>query len=327
MEMNRRRLMVLLGGSIAVTGPLHAQQKAMPVIGYLSSNSVNIPAGEVEMFRDGLRAAGFVEGRDVILDYRFAEGNYDRLPAFAAEFVARPVDVIAASGLPAALAAKAKTSTIPVVFTIGVDPTVHGLVASLRQPGGNLTGVTQSVRALEEKQLELLHELTPSAVLVGFLVNSKNPNFSAISEPIEAVAKRLGLRLLQLPAVSKDEIEPAFAMGHEKAIGALLIHNDTFLREQTEHLVQMTVQYRIPTMFYEREQVIAGGLISYSPRRDEMRRQAGVYVGRVLQGAKPADLPVVQPTRFELLINLKTAKALGLTVPQSLLARADEVIE
>ena len=204
---------------------------------------------------------------------------------------------------------------------------INGLVASLRQPGGNLTGVTQVVTAFEEKHLELLHELTPSAVLVGFLVNSKNPNYAAISERIEAVAKSLGLRLFQLPAVSKDEIEPAFAMGREKAIGALLIHNDTFLREQTQHLVQMTFQYRIPTMFYEREQAIAGGLISYSSRREEMRRQAGVYVGRVLQGTKPADLPVMQPTRFELVVNLKTAKVLGLTVPPSLLARADEVIE
>jgi len=307
--------------------PAGAQQKALPVIGYLSTNSANIPAREVEVFRDGLKSAGFAEGRNVTIDYRFAEGNYDRLPAFAAESSSRPVDVIAASGLPAALAAKAKTSTIPIVFTIGVDPMVNGLVAGLRQPGGNLTGVTQVVTAFEEKQLELLHELTPSAVLVGFLVNSKNPNYAAISERIEAVAKSLGLRLFQLPAVSKDEIEPAFAMGREKAIGALLIHNDTFLREQTQHLVQMTFQYRIPTMFYEREQAIAGGLISYSSRREEMRRQAGVYVGRVLQGTKPADLPVMQPTRFELVVNLKTAKVLGLTVPPSLLARADEVIE
>ena len=325
--MRRRTFLSLAAAAATGPWPAGAQQKALPVIGYLSTNSANIPAREVEVFRDGLKSAGFAEGRNVTIDYRFAEGNYDRLPAFAAEFVARPVDVIAASGLPAALAAKAKTSTIPVVFTIGVDPMINGLVASLRQPGGNLTGVTQVVTAFEEKQLELLHELTPSAVLVGFLVNSKNPNYAVISERIEAVAKSLGLRLFQLPAVSKDEIEPAFAMAREKAIGALLIHNDTFLREQTQHLVQMTFQYRIPTMFYEREQAIAGGLISYSSRREEMRRQAGVYVGRVLQGTKPADLPVMQPTRFELVVNLKTAKVLGLTVPPSLLARADEVIE
>src|SRR5437764_2120059 len=324
--MRRRKFVALLGGAAVWPLATHAQQNAMPLICYLSTNSPTIPAGEVEVFREGLKAAGFAEGRDVAIDYRFAEGNYDRLPAFAAEFVARGVDVIAASGLPAALAAKAKTSTIPIVFTIGVDPMVNGLVAGLKQPGGNLTGVTQVVTAFEEKQLELLHELTPSAVLVGFLVNSKNPNYAAISERIEAVAKSLGLRLFQLPAVSKDEIEPAFAMGREKAIGALLIHNDTFLREQTEHLVQMTVQYRTPTMFYEPEQAIAGGLISYSSRREEMRRQDGEYVGRVLQGAKPAELPVMQPTRCELVVNLKTAKVLGQTAPQSMHARAREDI-
>jgi putative ABC transport system substrate-binding protein len=320
--------MHMLGGA-AVVWPLaaRAQQKAMPVIGFLSSNSPNIPLGEVDVFREGLKAAGFAEGRDVVIDYRFAEGNYDRLPVFAAEFVARPVDVIAASGLPAALAAKAKTSTIPIVFTIGADPMGYGLVASFRQPGGNLTGVTQVATALEEKQLQLLHELVPGAVSVGFLIDPKNPNSAAISERIETTAKSFGLRLLPLPAVSKDEIEPAFAIGREKAIGALLLHNDAFLREQTEHLVRMAAHHGIPTMFGERDQVIAGGLISYSPRRAEMRRQAGVYVGRILQGARPGDLPVVQPTRFELVINLKTAKALGLTVPQALLARADEVIE
>src|SRR6266700_4985804 len=187
--MKRRDLMLLLGGTMAAAGPLRAQQKAMPVIGYLSSNSPNIPLGEVEVFREGLKAAGFAEGRDVVIDYRFAEGNYDRLPVFAAEFVARPVEVIAASGLPAALAAKAKTSTIPIVFTIGVDPIAYGLVASLRQPDANLTGVTQVVTAFEEKQLELLHELTPSAVLVGFLVNSENPNSVAIGERVNAAAK------------------------------------------------------------------------------------------------------------------------------------------
>jgi putative ABC transport system substrate-binding protein len=229
--------------------------------------------------------------------------------------------------LPAALAAKAKTSIIPIVFTIGVDPVAHGLVASIRQPGGNLTGVTQTETGLGEKQLQLLHELVPGAVLVGFLVNTKNPNFVTISEHVDAAAKSLGVRLLPLPAVSKDEIEPALALGREKAIGALLIHGDNFLREQTEQLIGMAARYGIPTMFHERYQAVAGCLISYGPKRTELRRQAGIYVGRILQGANPGDLPVVQPTRYELVINLKTARALGLTVPQSLLARADEVIE
>jgi putative ABC transport system substrate-binding protein len=323
----RREFLAFLG--CAGIGPRvgAAQQNALPVIGYLSTNSANIPVGEVEVFREGLKAAGFVEGRDVVIDYRFAEGNYDALPALAAGLIARPVDVIAASGLPATLAAKAKTSTIPIVFTVGVDPVANGLVASLRQPGGNLTGVTQAVTVLEEKQLELLLELVPSAMSVGFLVNSKNSNSAAKIEHIEAAAKSLRLQLLLLTAVRYDEIEPAFAIGHEKAIGALLIHNDTFLREQTAHLIRIAAKYQIPTMFYERDQTVAGGLISHNSQRAEMRRQAGVYVGRVLQGTKPADLLVVRPTKFELIINLKTAKELGLTVPPTLLERADEVIE
>ena len=326
--MKRRDLLALAAGA-AVGTPFAAgaQRKAMPVIGYLSSNSASIPAGEVELFREGLKAAGFAEGADVVIDYRFAEGDYGRLPVFADELVARPVDAIAASGLPAALVAKAKTSTIPIVFTIGVDPVVHGLVASLRQPGGNLTGVTQEFTALGEKQVELLHELVPAAVSLGFLVNPTNPNLVAVSERIDAAAKSLGLSLLPLPAVNKDEIEAAFAIARERAIGGLLIHGDAFLREQTAQLVGMAAHYGIPAMFHESYQAVAGGLISYGPKRAEMRRQAGVYVGRILQGAKPGDLPIVQPTRFELVINLKTAKALGLIVPQSLFARADEVIE
>jgi putative ABC transport system substrate-binding protein len=326
--MRRRDFLAAIGGAVvAVLPAARAQQKTIPVVGYLSSNSPDSPAGEVAAFKAGLSDAGFVEGRGVTIDYRFAEGDYGRLPAFAAEFVTGHVNVIAASGLPAALAAKAATSTIPVVFTIGADPVAYGLAATLRQPGGNLTGVTQVVTALGEKQLQILHELAPSAMLVGFLANQKNPNFAAISEPLYAAARRLGLRLMPISAAVKEEIEPAFVIGREQGIGALLIGGDAFLRTESPQLVRLAAHYAIPTMYDWRESAVDGGLISYGTRTAEMRRQAGVYVGRILQGANPGELPVVQPTKFELVVNLNTAKALGLTVPQSLLARADEVIE
>jgi putative tryptophan/tyrosine transport system substrate-binding protein len=326
--MRRRDLIAVLGGAAAASPfAVPAQQKTIPVIGYLSSNSPEIPVGEVAAFKAGLSDAGFAEGRGVTIDYRFAEGDYGRLPGFAAELVTRHVNVIAASGLPAALAAKRATSTIPVVFTIGVDPIVHGLAASLRQPGGNLTGVTQMFTALGEKQLQILHELVPSAMLVGFLANPKNPNFAAISEPLNASALRLGLQVVPLSAATKEEIEPAFVIGRENGIGALLIGGDNFLRTESPQLVRLAAHHAFPTMYDWRESALDGGLISYGTRAAEMRRQAGVYVGRILQGAKPGELPVIQPTRFELVINLKTANTLGLTVPQSLLARADEVVE
>ena len=325
----RRRELIAVLGLPALWWPLQAsgQQPAIPVIGYLSSNTPETPVGEVAAFREGLAEAGFAEGRNVAIEYRFAEGNYERLPGFAAELVEHRVNVIAASGLPAVLAAKSASSKIPIVFTIGVDPVAYGLVASLKQPGGNLTGVTQITLALGEKQLQLLHELVPGAGSVGFLVNPKNPNSVEAKQYVEAAARILGLHVLVLPASNMDEIEAAFSAARERRVKALLVGGDNVARAQAKHLVRMAADQRIATMYNDRDYIAEGGLISYHTVARELRRQAGVYVGRILNGTKPAELPVVQPTRFELVINLKTAKALGLTVPPALLARADEVIE
>jgi putative ABC transport system substrate-binding protein len=328
-RVKRREVLAILAGA-AVAGPLaaRAQQKAMPVIGYLSSNPPDVPVSEVGNFREGLAEARVIEGRDVTIEYRFAEGDYDRLPRLAAELVARDVDVIAASGLAATLVAKSATAKIPIVFTVGVDPVDHGLVESFGRPGGNLTGVTQLVGALAAKQLELLHEVAPNALAVGFLINPTNPNAATLNKIVGGAAENLGVRIIPLSALDRDGVETAFTVGREKGMGALLFSGDAFLRTQSRRLIEMAARYGIPMMLDERENYVAeGGLISYGAARSQMRRQAGVYVGRILKGAKPGDLPVMQPTKFELLINLKTARALGLTVPQSLLARADEVIE
>jgi putative ABC transport system substrate-binding protein len=324
----RRDLFAVFGALSAAPFAAAAQQKKLPTIGYLSSNPSDVPVGEVANFREGLREAGVVEGRDAAIEYRFADGDYERLPRFAAELVTREVDVIAASGLPAVLVAKSATAKIPIVFTVGVDPVAQGLVKSFSRPGGNLTGVTQLVGTLVAKQLELLREIAPNASVIGFLINPTNPNAATLNNIIGAAAENLSVRIIPLSAVDRDGIESAFAVGREKGMEALLVTGDAFLRAQSRRLIEMGARYGMPMMFDERESFVAeGALISYGARRSEMRRQAGVYVGRILQGAKPGDLPVMQPTKFELLINLKTAAALGLTVPPALLARADEVIE
>ena len=326
--MRRRELLAVAAGVALARVPSVRGQTRLPIIGYLSSNPPDIPVGEVADFKAGLSGAGVIEDRDAVISYQFAEGKYDRLPRFAAEQVARNVDVIAASGLAAALAAKSATAKIPIVFTVGVDPVAYRLVESLSRPGGNLTGVTQLVETLAAKQLELLREVAPNALAVGFLTNPTNPNAATLKESVGAAAERLGVRIIPLSAVDQDGVDAAFAAGREKGMGALLFSGDAFLRTQARRLIEMAARHGVPMMFDEREYYVAeGGLISYGVRRSEMRRQAGVYVARILKGAKPGDLPVMQPTQFELLINLKTAKALGLTVPQSLLARADEVIE
>jgi putative ABC transport system substrate-binding protein len=325
--MRRRDLLALAAGAACVWAPSALGQTKVRTIGYLSSNPPDIPVGEVADFKAGLNEAGVIEGRDVAIDYRFADGNYDRLSAFATELVNRHVDVIAASGMPAAVVAKSATATIPIVFIVGVDPVANGLVDSLNAPARNLTGVTVVVGALIEKQLQLLHELVPGATQVGFLSNPTNPNSATLNNVLAAAAPNLRIKILPLSAVTKGEIEAAFAVGRDQGVGALLIGGDAFLRAQGQQLIETATRYAMATMFDEPEYVAAGGLISYGTRRSEMRRQAGVYVGRILKGAKPGDLPVMQPTKFALALNLKTATALGLTVPQSLLARADEVIE
>ena len=323
----RRDLFALLGGAIAAWPFAAGAQHAPPVVGYLSAASRETDAFRLPPFRTGLAEAGFVEGHNLSIDYRYAGGDYGRLAQFASDLIAQKVDVILAGGLPAALAAQAATSTIPIIFSIGVDPVAFRLAASLRRPGGNLTGVTFLFDPLGENKLQLLHELVPAAGSIGFLINSQNRNAVSHEEYVAEAAKALGLATITLTANTAAELEQAFAIGHERGVGAVLVGDDPFFDTRREQIVALAARYALPTMHYYREFADSGGLISYGPNVAELRRQAGLYVGRILKGERPGELPVVQPAKFELVINLKTAKALGLTVPQSLLARADEVLE
>jgi putative ABC transport system substrate-binding protein len=310
---------------MTATRGLHAQQKAMPVIGYLALGSSISVATQLAAFRQGIGETGYFEGKNVAIDYRWAEGHYDRLPALAADLVSRKVNVIAAVNFPAALAAKSATSTIPIVFIVGGDPVGDGLVASLARPGGNLTGIAFLNVELAQKRVELISELVPQARLIGYLLN---PNNSAI-EPNIASAREAagvkGLRLEILKAGTESEIDNIFATLTQH-VGALLVADPLF-DSRREQIVALAARYRVPAIYTWREYVAAGGLISYGTSLTGSYRLAGGYVAKILNGAKPADLPVQQPTTFELVINLNTAKALGLTVPPSILARATEVIE
>jgi putative ABC transport system substrate-binding protein len=321
--MRRRELMLLLGG--AMTGPLaaRAQQKAMPVIDYLSSTSAG-PG--LAAFHQGLGETGYIEGHNAAIEYRWAEGSYDRLPALAADLVHRKVDVIATVGTPSALAAKSATSTIPIVFSVG-DPVGNGLVASLARPGGNLTGISILTVELMPKRLELLSELAPQAGVIALLVNPNNAIAERIMRDVQEAAHAKAVQLHILKASTESEIDAAFATLVQLHIGALLVGTDGFFSSRREQLVALASRHAMPAIYEYREFAAAGGLISYGTSIPAANRQIGIYVGKILKGAKPADLPVQQPTTFELVVNLKTAKALGLSVPQSMLARADEVIE
>jgi putative ABC transport system substrate-binding protein len=325
--LGRRELLAALGGA-AVSWPLAARaQQPIPVIGYLNLGSPETDAFRLTGFRRGLNQSGYVEGRNFVIEYRWAANQADRLPELAADLVRLQVTVIATAGTPAALAAKAATTSIPIVFGVSADPVQLGLVASLNRPGGNLTGFNAFASELGAKGLALLHELVPSTAAIGFLENPNNPIFELTTRDVLAAAPVIGLKIQILKASTDHEIEAAFTNLVQARTEALLVGSDLFFNNRIERLIELAARYAIPTMYSYREFVVAGGLISYGMSLVEEYRQVGLYAGRILKGEKPADLPVIQATKFELIINLKTAKALGLQIPDRLLALADEVIE
>jgi putative ABC transport system substrate-binding protein len=328
--LRRRQFITLLGS--AATWPIlwplaaRAQQAALPVIGLLGG--IDVDHRSLDAFQQGLGETGFISGKNVAIEYRSAAGQYDRLPALAADLVLRRVNVmLATGGSPSALAAKAASTTIPIVFVIGADPVKLGLVASINRPGGNITGVSFLINALVAKRLELLRELLPQARTIGLLVNTASPNTASDTRDVQAAADMLGRTVDVVNASNDNDFDPAFASLARRRADALFVFPDPFLFSRVDRIVALSARHALPAIYDRREAVDAGGLVSYGTSLSDAHRQAGVYIGRILKGDKPVDLPVMQPTKFELVINLKTAKALGLTVPPSLLATADEVIE
>jgi putative tryptophan/tyrosine transport system substrate-binding protein len=327
----RRAFVATLGGAAAALlrpRAARAQQPALPVVGFLSPGSADSNGYTVDWTRRGLAEVGYVEGRNVTIEYRWAEGHYDRLPELAAELAHRRVDVIVAAGSDApALAAKAVTSTIPIVFQTGADPIADGLVASMNRPGGNVTGVSRMTILLDPKRLEVLHQAVPSATSVGVLVNRNSPRAELVIDQIQKAARSLGLGIAIMKIGAENELEGAFATIAQEGAGALMIANDPAMGPWADKIVALAIQHGLPAMANARSYVVAGALMSYDSSLTDSYRQVGVYVGRILKGAKPPDLPILEPTKFELVLNLKTAKALGLMFPQSMVVAADEVIE
>jgi len=327
-QLKRREFITLLGGTAAAWPlPLRAQKPAMPVIGFLSSGSAEAFTPLVAAFRDGLKETGYIEGKNVAIEFAWAAGRYDQLSSLAAALVSRKVDVIiAAGGAVAGLAAKTATSTIPIVFAAGDDPIRYGLVTSLNRPSGNITGVTLFIDILTAKRVELLTEVVPEAAL-SMIINQRNPNAETEVRVAQGAAQRIGRELRILTASNEDEIDGAFANLAQQPDGALTIGTDTFFYSRSHQLVGLAARYGIPAIYFHRQFGLAGGLITYGSTFTNELRLAGQYAGRILAGEKPNDLPILQPSKFELTINVKTAKALGLMISPTLLARADEVFE
>jgi putative tryptophan/tyrosine transport system substrate-binding protein len=326
--MRRRELLLLLATGMIGARPLRAQQKAMPVIGYLSGGVASAYIPFVAAFRQGLSEAGYVEGQNVAIEYRWAGDQYDRLPALAADLVRRRVAVIfTAGGNAPALAAKAATSEIPIIFVTGGDPVRAGLIASLNRPGGNITGVTFIASALVPKRLQLLHDFVPRATAIGALVNPNYPEADLQRQELQEAAHAIGQSIHIISAGTPSEIEAAFSTFAQYGTDALVVANDPLFLARRDQFALLTMRQAIPAIYSDRTFVEAGGLISYGASVMDAIRQVGIYAGRILKGTKPAELPVEQPTRFELVVNAKTAKALGITIPPLILARADEVIE
>ena len=318
--MNRRAVIALIGGAAVWPVAAAAQQRALPIIGFLNGSSADAYAPQVRAFRQGLKQTGYVEGETDAIEYRWADGQYNRLPELANDLVKRQVAVIAAAGTPANVVAKSVTATIPVVFTAGSDPVQLGLVTSLSRPGGNITGATQLTGEVAPKRIEVAHELVPGAKLIGLLVNPRNPSAVSLTRASQQAAATLALQIDEVHASTEAELDDAFRTLAAKQVGAVVVVTDAFFNGAS-------MRHSLPTVYQYHQFIEAGGLISYGGSITDSYRLAGVYVGRILKGERPADLPVQQSTAVELIINLKTAKALGLTVPLPLIGRADELIE